>query len=212
MEVLRGVSNLPRLRALDFVRVAVGCKCVCVSSLARESRICTRGRLAHIADARADMAIRGHLYCVVHAFTRVVLVDWYACAAGWSFLLLLFPPNALPSFHMVLDYFTCLVFAPVLYGDEWGFHVFHTDYVHCALTIAVLVVAFCPLDLFCRSTRAFLFSTLLSIFAAPFRAVQFRDFFIGDQLCSLIKVVLDVNYAVRVCVFGIKVRWGGAVY
>lgn len=84
----------------------------------------------------------------------------------------------------------------ITFGDEWGFHTFHTDYVHCALSIALLVVALCPFDLFCRSTRVFLFSTLLSVMIAPFRAVAFRDFFLGDQLCSLIKVLLDLNYAV----------------
>ena len=81
-------------------------------------------------------------------------------------------------------------------ADEWGIHTFHTDYVHCVFTVIVVCLVLCPFDMFFRATRIFLASNLLKIIIAPFAKVSFVQLFVADQLCSLVKVLLDLNYAV----------------
>eukprot|EP01116_Phalansterium_solitarium_P024433 TRINITY_DN8958_c0_g1_i1.p1 TRINITY_DN8958_c0_g1~~TRINITY_DN8958_c0_g1_i1.p1 ORF type:complete len:766 (+),score=185.10 TRINITY_DN8958_c0_g1_i1:50-2299(+) len=48
-----------------------------------------------------------------------------------------------------------------------------------------------------------LFNTLFSIVIAPFRSVQFRDFFMADQLLSILIVLLDIEYTI--CFFAYDV-------
>ncbi len=82
------------------------------------------------------------------------------------------------------------------WADEWGIHVFHTDYIHCVFSALLVGVILCPFDYFFRSTRVFLAKTLLGVIISPFTKVAFRHVFIGDLLCSLVKCLLDLNYAV----------------
>lgn len=47
----------------------------------------------------------------------------------------------------------------------------------------------------CRPSRSYLLKTLFNIFVSPFSAVGFKDFFIADQLISLVRVLIDLFYS-----------------
>jgi hypothetical protein len=83
----------------------------------------------------------------------------------------------------------------VSFGDEWGIHVFHTDYVHCAMTIVFVGMLVCPFDYFMRSARIFLAKAIVRVFMFPFRGVTFTDVLLADLMTSLVKVFWDIGYA-----------------
>jgi len=63
--------------------------------------------------------------------------------------------------------------------------------------------------MFQTKSKFWLSKTLVDIWIAPFQAVQFRDFFIADQLCSLAIVIFDFEYTI--CFF-LYDAWTGTDY
>jgi len=57
-----------------------------------------------------------------------------------------------------------------------------------------LVIIFVPLNIFYLPTRKYFFYGIGRIISAPFYTVSFSDNFLGDHLCSLVQVLLDVTY------------------
>jgi hypothetical protein len=71
-----------------------------------------------------------------------------------------------------------------------------TGYIHMALFLGSLTVLLCPFDIFYRSTRWFLLRCTALFALAPLYHVDFRSFFWGDQLCSMVRPLLDFTYSV----------------
>jgi len=65
------------------------------------------------------------------------------------------------------------------------------------------------LILFQIKSNFWLFRTLLDILMAPFKTVEFRDFFVADQLVSLAIVIFDLEYTI--CFF-LYDAWVGTDY
>ncbi|XP_050411533.1 xenotropic and polytropic retrovirus receptor 1 isoform X1 [Patella vulgata] len=77
------------------------------------------------------------------------------------------------------------------------------------LTMAVFLLLYLinPFKIFHYRARMWLLRVLFRIFTAPFHHVGFADFWLADQLNSLVTVLLDFEYLV--CYFGFEVDWIG---
>ncbi|GAM19906.1 hypothetical protein SAMD00019534_030810 [Acytostelium subglobosum LB1] len=62
------------------------------------------------------------------------------------------------------------------------------------LFVSALLYLFCPFNIFKRSSRHWLIHTFGRMLCAPFLAVKFKDFFLGDQFTSLALVLSDFEY------------------
>eukprot|EP01087_Luapelamoeba_hula_P016804 TRINITY_DN5201_c0_g1_i3.p1 TRINITY_DN5201_c0_g1~~TRINITY_DN5201_c0_g1_i3.p1 ORF type:complete len:707 (+),score=60.15 TRINITY_DN5201_c0_g1_i3:309-2429(+) len=65
----------------------------------------------------------------------------------------------------------------------------------CSLTVLVMI-------LFQLRAKFWLLRGLARIIAAPFMAIRFRDFFLADQLCSLVLVFNDLQFTICFFVYG----------
>ncbi|KAK7094735.1 solute carrier family 53 member 1-like [Littorina saxatilis] len=64
-----------------------------------------------------------------------------------------------------------------------------------------------PIKFFCYRARMWLLRILFRIFTAPFHHVGFADFWLADQLNSLVTVMLDFQYLI--CYYAFEVEWLG---
>jgi hypothetical protein len=61
--------------------------------------------------------------------------------------------------------------------------------------LGMLFLAICPFPILFRPTRWYILRTLGKIVTAPFHMVDFKDFYTGDQLTSLVNVFNDICYS-----------------
>ncbi|XP_076436332.1 xenotropic and polytropic retrovirus receptor 1 homolog [Babylonia areolata] len=71
----------------------------------------------------------------------------------------------------------------------------------------LIIMLLNPLKIFYYRARMWLLRILLRIFTAPFHHVGFADFWLADQLNSLVTVMLDFEYLV--CFYAFEVDWLG---
>lgn len=66
------------------------------------------------------------------------------------------------------------------------------------LVFVVFIVVFLlnPIDIYARQSRYWFIRKLSRVLTSPFHQVQFSDFWLGDQLCSLELVFFDIEYYV----------------
>lgn len=106
----------------------------------------------------------------------------------------------LPHYFELIGVFSILVtYSYLLYLWKFAVPGFDINYHPLVLLGVFFVVLFFPLDFFYRSTRYWLVLSVLRLISAPFTKVTFHDFFIGDQLCSLVYVLLCVQYTL--CIY-----------
>ncbi|XP_078686363.1 solute carrier family 53 member 1-like isoform X1 [Branchiostoma floridae x Branchiostoma belcheri] len=80
------------------------------------------------------------------------------------------------------------------------------SFVHpLALVGFMLLFLLNPLKIFYHRARFWFLRILFRIFTAPFHPVNFADFWLADQLNSLVSVLLDFEY--MVCYFIYEVEW-----
>lgn len=70
----------------------------------------------------------------------------------------------------------------------------HPGYIHLALTLSFLLLLLFPVKSFFFTSRISLMKALRNIVISPFSKVRFIEFFLADQLCSLVRVLLDLEY------------------
>ena len=68
------------------------------------------------------------------------------------------------------------------------------------LLLVFIALFFLPFPLFFYRSRLWLMRKLLRVFLAPFFKVEFSDFWLGDQLNSLVVVLLDFEFYLCSCV------------
>lgn len=76
-----------------------------------------------------------------------------------------------------------------------------------ALAGFLLLFLINPIRIFHHSSRMWLLRILFRIFTAPFHHVGFADFWLADQLNSLVTVLLDFEY--MACFYAFEVDWHG---
>jgi hypothetical protein len=70
-----------------------------------------------------------------------------------------------------------------------------TGWLPFTLFVVFFFICFMPFDVFFRPTRWYILRTLYKIVTAPFHPVDFKDFYVADQLCSLVNVFNDIMYS-----------------
>ncbi|KAI3389955.1 hypothetical protein SNEBB_008008 [Seison nebaliae] len=75
------------------------------------------------------------------------------------------------------------------------------------LAFIILMILFLinPIHIFYRKSRYWLLNIIKRIFAAPFYPVKFADFWLADQMNSLVSVFVDFQFFV--CFYSIEVSW-----
>ncbi|KAL3694663.1 hypothetical protein R1sor_008314 [Riccia sorocarpa] len=71
----------------------------------------------------------------------------------------------------------------------------YSDFIPLALLLILVLILFFPFDYIYRSSRIFFLKTLARAVTAPFFRVKLADFFLGDQLCSQVPVMRNIEYA-----------------
>ncbi|KAL2633050.1 hypothetical protein R1flu_004529 [Riccia fluitans] len=71
----------------------------------------------------------------------------------------------------------------------------YTDFIPLVLLLILVLIVFFPFRYIYRSSRFFFLKTLLRLVTAPFYKVKLADFFLGDQLCSQVPVLRNIEYA-----------------
>ena len=70
----------------------------------------------------------------------------------------------------------------------------HVSYYALTLVTTFLTLALNPFDCFYRKFRLELLKSLWLTMISPFGEVRFKDFFLGDVLCSAVKPLADVAF------------------
>jgi hypothetical protein len=111
---------------------------------------------------------------------------------------------------LTLVYISTLTVYTIALG--WGDWNYFPPYImHQALSAFIVLIIFCPLDFFYRSTRCYLLVTFWNSLLCAFRPlrpfqmkrspswsvldVRFDEFFCAAQWCSLIRITIDYVYA-----------------
>ncbi|CAL1539547.1 unnamed protein product [Lymnaea stagnalis] len=76
-----------------------------------------------------------------------------------------------------------------------------------AFTTFLIIALVNPFKFFYYRARMWLLRILFRIFTAPFHHVGFADFWLADQLNSLVTVLLDLEYLI--CYYAFEVEWLG---
>ena len=69
------------------------------------------------------------------------------------------------------------------------------------LLIVNVGIGVMPFNIFYYPTRRWLIGTIRRLVTAPYHAVKFKDFYLGDQFCSLVVVLFDLDF--MICFFGV---------
>lgn len=80
------------------------------------------------------------------------------------------------------------------------------EYLSFVMLILVLVSFVCPYPILYPNTRYYILKALKRILFAPVYEVKFIDFFLADQLCSLVRVLDDISYSICFFISGSFVR------
>ncbi|KAM9975156.1 hypothetical protein ACTFIW_008634 [Dictyostelium discoideum] len=84
-------------------------------------------------------------------------------------------------------------------GDDFPFPFVPPEYNPLVLFGAYMLILVCPFNIFQLSVRKWFLNTVFRVLTAPIKSVKFKDFFMGDQLSSL--VLMIVQFAQFVCFY-----------
>lgn len=137
----------------------------------------------------------------------VNVYGWRSSGVNHVLIFELDPRNHLSDQH--------LIEMATIFGVLWALSVLSFLYSHVLsippyanpLTLAVIMVVFLinPTKTFRHDARFWLLKRLGRIFAAPFFYVTFADFWLADQLNSLVPVLQDFQYLI--CFYAYNVQW-----
>ncbi|BBN18042.1 xenotropic and polytropic retrovirus receptor 1 [Marchantia polymorpha subsp. ruderalis] len=68
------------------------------------------------------------------------------------------------------------------------------DLIPLGVVLTLLILLFCPLNICFRSSRLFFLNCMFRIICSPYYEVLLADFFLGDQLCSQVPVLRNIEY------------------
>ena len=101
----------------------------------------------------------------------------------------------IPNYFELVAFFSSLIaYSYFMYLVGVGSPHFPPDYHPAILFGVFMVILFFPFNLFYKKSRIWLLKEFWRIITAPLYKVEFADFFLGDQFCSLVYVLLSVQY------------------
>lgn len=81
------------------------------------------------------------------------------------------------------------------FGSKWTHHV-ATAYWPLILMSLIAFLLFCPLPIFNYGARRWFLTSIWRIVASGFKSVEFRDFFIADEMNSLSYSIEQFEFAI----------------
>ncbi|KAG7250220.1 hypothetical protein CRUP_012451, partial [Coryphaenoides rupestris] len=120
------------------------------------------------------------------------------------------PRNNLSHQHLFeiagfLGVLWCTSILACLYSS-WGFIVLPMQVYPLVLYGFMLLFLINPLKTCYYKSRFWLLKLLFRVFTAPFHRVEFADFWLADQLNSLVIVLMDLEYLI--CFYIFDLQWG----
>ncbi|KAK3566201.1 hypothetical protein QTP86_028910, partial [Hemibagrus guttatus] len=97
----------------------------------------------------------------------------------------------------------CVSILLCLYADSTGLPMQANPLILYGLMFLFLIN---PFKTFYYKSRFWLLKLLFRVFTAPFHRVEFADFWLADQLNSLVIVLMDLEYLV--CFYSVELQWG----
>jgi hypothetical protein len=92
------------------------------------------------------------------------------------------------TFLMVIWFVSLNLFIITFYYDKYPF------IQPLVLVLFLIIFLINPIGIYYRQSRYWFIKKLFRVFSSPFHHVEFCDFWIGDQLCSLELVFFDIEY------------------
>ncbi|KAG0342619.1 hypothetical protein BG000_003226 [Podila horticola] len=124
---------------------------------------------------------------------------WYKNKINYKFIFEFDPRDNL-DYHefFELPVFFMLLLSMALYfdfGSKWTHHV-ATAYWPLILMSLIAFLLFCPLPIFNYGARRWFLTSIWRIVASGFKSVEFRDFFIADEMNSLSYSIEQFEFAI----------------
>jgi hypothetical protein len=104
---------------------------------------------------------------------------------------------------------SALLFSLYLFAARGNISTISPRWIGFIQFVLLLVVLCFPFNLLLRSSRGWVLGKMLRVACAPFLQVHFADFYVGDQLCSCLVALYDVEFSF--CFIFYDVWTGGSV-
>ncbi|XP_060788603.1 xenotropic and polytropic retrovirus receptor 1a [Neoarius graeffei] len=133
---------------------------------------------------------------------------WRQAGVNHVLIFELNPRNNLSHQHLFeiagfLGVLWCVSILLCLYADSTGLPMQASPLILYGLMFLFLIN---PLKTGYYKSRFWLLKLLFRVFTAPFHRVEFADFWLADQLNSLVIVLMDLEYLV--CFYSVELQWG----
>ena len=151
---------------------------------------------------------RGLFLLIAFTFLGGINVNGWAKAGVNHVLIFELDPRNHLSHHNLLEVagmlanLWCLTFIGMVFSDEM-----HVEPAVWPLVLlgSMMFFLFCPFRVFFYEARMWLLKRIWVVFTAPFHYVAFADFWLADQLNSLVLALRDVQFLV--CYYILEVNW-----
>ncbi|XP_053481928.1 xenotropic and polytropic retrovirus receptor 1a [Ictalurus furcatus] len=133
---------------------------------------------------------------------------WRQAGVNHVLIFELNPRNNLSHQHLFeiagfLGVLWCVSILLCLYADSIGLPMQASPLILYGLMFLLLIN---PFKTAYYKSRFWLLKLLFRVFTAPFHRVEFADFWLADQLNSLVIVLMDLEYLV--CFYSVELQWG----
>ncbi|XP_053360302.1 xenotropic and polytropic retrovirus receptor 1a [Clarias gariepinus] len=133
---------------------------------------------------------------------------WRQAGVNHVLIFELNPRNNLSHQHLFeiagfLGVLWCVSILLCLYADSTGLPMQASPLLLYGLMFLFLIN---PFKMAYYKSRFWLLKLLFRVFTAPFHRVEFADFWLADQLNSLVFVLMDLEYLV--CFYSVELQWG----
>ncbi|XP_030640330.1 xenotropic and polytropic retrovirus receptor 1a isoform X1 [Chanos chanos] len=133
---------------------------------------------------------------------------WRQAGVNHVLIFELNPRNNLSHQHLFeiagfLGVLWCISILSCLYADFTRVPMHANPLILYGLMLLFLIN---PFKTFYYKSRFWLLKLLFRVFTAPFHRVEFADFWLADQLNSLVIVLMDLEYLV--CYYSMELQWG----
>ncbi|KAB5567086.1 hypothetical protein PHYPO_G00228730 [Pangasianodon hypophthalmus] len=133
---------------------------------------------------------------------------WRQAGVNHVLIFELNPRNNLSHQHLFeiagfLGVLWCVSILLCLYADTTGLPMQASPLILYGLMFLFLIN---PFKTAYYKSRFWLLKLLFRVFTAPFHRVEFADFWLADQLNSLVIVLMDLEYLV--CFYSVELQWG----
>lgn len=151
---------------------------------------------------------RGLFFAIVFVFLAGINVNGWANAGVNHVLIFELDPRNHLSHHNLLEIagllanLWCLSFLGFIYSDDIG--IPHYYWPLCLLS-TIMLLLFCPFNIFYRVARKWLLKEIYRLVTAPFHHVTFADFWLADQVNSLVLVLRDLQFLI--CFYAVEADW-----